>query len=164
MQEQEHKEIIKEECDAWFEQFLHGQTRQNQSSDSFCALLVQIAGMILVLSGIPLSVLKDDLSVLSIILYIIGVISLLISLGFGLWNVHQKEKFWLGVTDIQLSVYKKYRQVRRGKLEEKEVKQFIEGITNNKNSVSSPKWPWKAQVVLLFVGTILTTLSFIFLF
>lgn len=160
----ENMDILKEESEFWFRSFSHAQERQNHTSDSFSAVQIQVAGMILTIGSIPISILKNDLNTYPWMLFGLGAISLVISLVAGIWGMHTKERFWYETADKIISVYRKYREARRGNISEKEVIAYRDGVMKGETKASSSNMPWKTQTGALFIGIVLVMLSFTLMF
>jgi hypothetical protein len=95
-----------------------------------------------------------------------SLVSLLISLGFGLLFLKRSERFWDEMLNQRFIRFKKWNQVSRREVTYEEAKAFHEGTSLEKgNLVSVPSWTWILQSTFLGVAVVtLVILTVVFLF
>lgn len=157
----ESKDFAKEQRDVWLNMFYYSNRRQNENADYFTKLEIEIASIFLALS---VSLFNDNIS--DALLYvkyffILGIIFLVLSLFFGLFNFHVKSKFWDQETGIYNLCIFEWTEVLKNKTSEEHAQLSCDKIKQGKNKKSSPSWPWILQTLFLFFGVILIFTSII---
>lgn len=157
----ESKDFAKDKRDTWLNMFYYGNKRQNENADYFTKLEIEIASIFLALS---VSLFNDNIANAFLYvkyLFIFGIIFLVLSLFFGLLNFHVKSKFWDRETGLYNLCIFEWTEVLRDKISEEHAQSSCNKITQGKNQISSPSWPWVLQTLFLLLGVALIFYSII---
>lgn len=145
------------------ESFIYSRNRSNEMAENFVKIEIQIASFILAFMGAVFLSNKGtnaiDLFVRNCL--IVGWISLVASLFFGLVNNHIKQNFWNKITNKLQCILKEYLlQIESGSPSIVCIKKIEDNLLN-KDNISSSDWPWTIQTALLIVGFLSITVAFL---
>lgn len=125
----------------------------NKSSNNYSNFLITLAGIYLGLSPLVVGLLTDfkDISLFLKILMILSLECVLVSLVFGAINFFLEKSFYRKWMNIYGLIFKKWEDVKIGKISIEEVRQYERAVYET-NSFKSPIWSVFAQGFLIFSG------------
>ena len=142
-------------------------------SDEFTRLEVQIAVVLFAFSGLFLNyfntsskLFPPEQAFLLKLTFVIGVISLILSLILGLLHLKRKEQFWEEGLNQKNTRYHKWDSVVRKECSYTEGRAYQEGTKRGGvNIISTPVWSWILQTIFLALSlSLLLVLLIVFVF
>ncbi len=153
---------------------LWAEQRSCSVADDFIKLEVQIATIIFAFASLFISKFSAEVLVnfspLTItvmkLAFSLSILSLILSLAFGLLHLKAHEAFWDRVLHQRIIRYNKWSQVTQDKSSFEEAIAYQTGTSlENGVSISAPSWTWILQTICLGIGVIvLSILTIVFLF
>ncbi|MFA5228595.1 MAG: hypothetical protein WC446_02435 [Candidatus Paceibacterota bacterium] len=145
------------------ESFIYSRNRSNEMAESFVKIEIQITSFILAFMG-AVFLANNEINTIELFTrecLIVGWISLVLSLFFGLINNHIKQNFWDKITDRLQCIVKEYLlQIESGNPSIECIEKIEENLLKV-DSMSSSNWPWAVQTILLFIGFLSITVAFL---
>src|SRR3989344_1090360 len=137
------------------EGIMYSQGRSNEASIEFIKLQVQLATLLLGLTGIFWNVYTNSLEDISPtnllkIAFIIVLFLLIGSITMGLLYLKIVERHWDELTSNKALRFSKWEQVIRKRITFEEAVSFHEGTNlGSGHMIYTPNWPWIIQSILL---------------
>lgn len=146
-----------------FDNMIFAESRISALGDSFTALEVQIATVLLAFLGLFIDQFNLHVKDLSVgivtfdkTIYIASVVSLVLSLTVGLIHIKRVEKFWETHHSRRVEKLGTWREILDKQKSEESGRAFMKGINAGEGNVSySPIWSWIIQTVFMGTGVLL---------